>query len=161
MLCVNVDEEKSDEQYCELVDGMLPVDNPYFTFLSEVRLSQAFLGMAISTGKRSEELRRILDMLDTLASGVIDPDSKLSDQDRKMLNHADEVWLDLKEKMSSGDNRAASLLAASAHMRNAVSQLLACRKDPQIGEKISDYTLKYLRKLSVHAYREAIGHVML
>ena len=156
-----MDEEKPDEQYCDLTDGMLPVEHPYFRFLSEIRLAQASLGLAISVGKNSEELRRILDMLDALAIGVLDPDSKLSDPDRKMLNHADEVWLDLKEKMSSGDNKAAHLLAASAHMRSAVALLAECRKSGGLAENITDYTLKYLNKLSVHTYREAIGHVML
>ncbi len=161
LLRVIVEEDKPDEQYCELTDSMLPANHPYFSFLSEIRLAQAFLGMAISTGKRLEELRKILDMLDTLAAGVEDPDSKLADRDRKMLNHDDEVWLDLKEKMSAGDSRAANLLAASAHIRNAASQLLACRQRRDLGDSISDYTLNYLKKLSVHAYREAMGHVMM
>lgn len=156
-----MEDENPVEQYCDLVDGMLPVDHAYFKFISEVRLAEASLGLAISSGKGLEELRRILDMLDTLASGVIDPDVKLSDPDRKMLNHADEVWLDLKEKMSSADSRAANLLAASAHIRNSVAHLFECRKSTDMVEKVSDYTLKYLNKLSVHTYREAIGHVML
>ena len=52
------------------------------------------------------ETRLILDLLDTIVSGTEDPNVRLSDENRKMLNHADEVWLDLKEKLSSGDVRA-------------------------------------------------------
>ena len=100
-------------------------------------------------------------MLDTIVSGIEDPNVRLSDQNRKMLNHADEVWLDLKEKLSSGDQRAANLLAASAHMRNASSMLLKCSNMEKFENKIDPYTIKYLKKLSVHTYREAIGHVML
>ncbi len=155
------DEENPYEQYCELVEAHLPLDHPYFSFLSEVRLSESFLGLAVSTGKQLNETRSILDMLDTIVSGIEDPNVRLSDQNRKMLNHADEVWLDLKEKLSTGDQRAANLLAASAHMRNASSMLLKCSKMENFENKIDPYTIKYLKKLSVHTYREAIGHVML
>ncbi len=154
------DEESVSDQYCELVDSRLPLDHPYFSFLSEVREAESFLGLAVSVGKQLNETRLILDLLDTIVSGIEDPNVKLSDENRKMLNHADETWLDLKEKLSSGDARAAYLLSASAHMRTAAGLLIACRKSSEF-TMITDYTIKYLKRLSVHTYREAIGHVML
>jgi hypothetical protein len=154
------EEVNVSQQYCELVDSSLPLDHPYFSFLSEIRLAESFLGLAVSVGKRLNETRLILDLLDTIVSGIEDPNVRLSDENRKMLNHADEVWLDLKEKLSSGDVRAAYLLASSAHMSKAAGFLVACRKSSEFS-MITDYTLQYLKKLSVHTYREAIGHVML
>ncbi len=154
------EEVNVSQQYCELVDSSLPLDHPYFSFLSEIRLAESFLGLAVSVGKRLNETRLILDLLDTIVSGIEDPNVRLSDENRKMLNHADEVWLDLKEKLSSGDVRAAYLLASSAHMSKAAGFLVACRKSSEFS-MITDYTLQYLKKLGVHTYREAIGHVML
>jgi hypothetical protein len=154
------EERNVSEQYCELVDSRLPLDHPYFSFMSEIRQAESFLGLAISVGKRLNETRLILDLLDTIVSGIEDPNVRLSDENRKMLNHADEVWLDLKEKLSSGDVRTAYLLASSANMSKAVGSLVACRKFSDFS-MITDYTVQYLKKLSVHTYREAIGHVML
>ena len=154
------EEVNVSQQYCELVDSSLPLDHPYFSFLSEIRQAESFLGLAVSVGKRLNETRLILDLLDTIVSGIEDPNVRLSDENRKMLNHADEVWLDLKEKLSSGDVRAAYLLASSAHMSKAAGFLVACRKSSEFS-MITDYTLQYLKKLGVHTYREAIGHVML
>ena len=37
------DKENPNEQYCELVDAELPLDHPYFSFLSEVQYDQANL----------------------------------------------------------------------------------------------------------------------
>ncbi len=155
------EEEDPAYQYCEIVDSALALDHHYFSFLSSVRKAEADLGLAIGTGKSLNDTRHILDMLDTLVSGIEDPNVRLSDPDRKMLNHADEVWLDLKEKLSTGDQRTAYILSASANIRDAVGFLVACRKDIKFAEKIDNYTVKYLGKLSVHASREAIGHVML
>ena len=154
------EEGNVSEQYCELVDSKLPLNHPYFSFLSQIRMAESLLGLAISVGKRLNETRLILDLLDTIVSGIEDPNVRLSDEHRKMLNHADEVWLDLKEKLSSGDIRAAYLLASSAHMSEGVGYLVACRKLSEFS-MITDYTVQYLKKLSVHTYREAIGHIML
>jgi hypothetical protein len=67
----------------------------------------------------------------------------------------------MKAKMSAGDIRASHLLAAHAHLSDALSYLTVMKKDENLREFVSDYNMKYLSKLSVFVYREAIGHVML
>ncbi|MHB8397063.1 MAG: DUF1940 domain-containing protein [Thermoplasmataceae archaeon] len=156
-----MDEERYDQSYCELTDSLIRADHPFFFYLSEIQMAQAELGKAISSAIRLQETRAILDMLDAINGHLFDPDEQLPDRDRKMLNHAENVWLDVKQKLGQGDIRVASLLTASAHMRNAVSYLLIVRGDAEFSEKINDYVIKYLTKLSIHTYREAIGHVLL
>lgn len=148
-------------QYCDAIDGELRKDHAYFRYSAEIRLAEADLGLAVARGLRLNETRSLLEMLDTLMENLTDKESVLSDPDRKMLNHADDVWLDLKDKLMQGDQRTAHLLSASAHVQNAVSFLMELKKDEIFGEMVSDYQLKYLTKLSVHIYREAIGHVLL
>ncbi len=153
--------EDPEVQYCELIDEKISRSHPYFRYLSEARLAEASLGLAISQGTRLQELRLILDMLDTMLDNLNDPETVLSDPNRKMLNHADDVWLDLKEKLSQGDQRTAHLLSASAHIQNALSYLVELKSDEKFRDKISEYQMKYMGKLAVHVYREAIGHVLL
>ncbi len=157
----NDEQENPQEQLCEFNGKMLKRSHPIFGYVDEMRMAQAELGLAISEGVRLQATRELLDMLDTLSQSMIDPDSRLPDQQRKMLNHADEVWLDLKEKMSQGDRRAAHLLSSSAHMNRALSYLVECLDDTEFSNIIPDYLVKYLGKLSTFVYREAIGHVML
>lgn len=157
----NQDSESFLTKYCEITDSELPKDHNIFKYLSEMKMSEASLGLAISEGVRLQATREILDMFDTLYQILYDPDSKLPDPQRKRLNHADDVWLDMKEKMNAGDKRAAHLLNAHAHMDLALAYLVNCRNDPVFAEIIPEYLLKYLEKLSVFTYREAIGHVML
>ncbi|MCL4480160.1 MAG: DUF1940 domain-containing protein [Candidatus Thermoplasmatota archaeon] len=155
------EQENPREQMCQFNGKILSRDHPIFGYQDEIRMAQAELGLAISEGVRLQATRELLDMLDTLSQIMIDPESKLPDQQRKMLNHADEVWLDLKEKMSQGDRRAAHLLNSSAHMNRALSYLVKSAEDPEFSSLIPEYLLKYLGKLSTFVYREAIGHVML
>lgn len=157
----NEDHENPGEAVCQFNGKPLSRSHPIFKYQMEIRMAQAELGIAISAGVRLQATRELLDMLDTLSQIMIDPDSKLLDQQRKMLNHADEVWLDLKEKMSQGDARAAHLLNSSAHMELAVGYLVECKNDPEFKDMIPDYLIKYLGRLSTFVYREAIGHVML
>ena len=155
------EEENPRLKLCEYNDKLLPVDHPIFLYQMEIRMAQAELGLAIAEGIRLQETREILDMLDTLSQMMLDPETKLPDQQRKKLNHADDVWLDLKEKMSQGDRRAAHLLNGSAHIEMATAYLAKSDLDKEFSGSIPEYLLKYLGKLSVFVYREAIGHVML
>jgi|ACXJ01.1.fsa_nt_gi hypothetical protein len=154
-------EENYEMAICEYTGESLRRDHPIFSYQSEIKMAQASLGLAISEGVRLQASREILDMLDTLYQILADPESKLPDPQRKMLNHADDVWLDMKDKMSKGDRRAAFLLDSHAHMELALSYLVKSREDEQFRELIPDYLIKYLGKLSTFTYREAIGHVML
>lgn len=155
------EEEDFTKAVCEYTGTELPRDHPIFSYQMEMKLAQAEMGLAVAEGVRLQATRELLDMLDTLYQLLSDPESKLPDPQRKMLNHADEVWLDLKEKMSQGDRRAAHLLSSHAHMAKALGYLLESRKSEEFSELIPDYLVKYLGKLSTFTYREAIGHVML
>ncbi|MEM0157885.1 MAG: DUF1940 domain-containing protein [Thermoplasmataceae archaeon] len=155
-----VDEDYS-EALCQYTATKLPRIHPIFRFENEIKLAESFLGLSISEGVRLNETRELLDILDTLYENLSDPNSKLPDAQRKMLNHEEEVWLDVKDSMSRGDRRAAYLISAHAHLNNAISYLLECRATEEFKEIITDYQLKYLVKLSIKIYREAIGHVML
>ncbi len=155
------EEEDFTMDYCEITDSDLPRSHTYFKYDAEMKLALSSLGLAVSQGERIQATREILDMLDTLYANLTDPDSVLPDKQRKSLNHADRVWLDLKEKLSQGSARTAHLFASHAHMELALSFLLDLKKDQEFSEHISDYLVKYLGKLSVFTYREAIGHVML
>lgn len=157
-------EENSNEdrmEYCELLDRDLGNESDYFKFQNHVRLAFASLGLAVSTGVRLNATRELLDMVDQLYQNISDPDIALTDESRKKLNHADAVWLDLKQKMAAGDIRAAHLLDASSNLSLAHSYLCSLKKNEEFSGHISDYSLKYFKKLSVFIYREAIGHVML
>ncbi|EQD43751.1 protein containing DUF1940, partial [mine drainage metagenome] len=98
------------KRYCDVVDREIDAAHEYFLYISEMKLSMASLGLAVSSGIRLQSTREILDMLDALLQNITDPDSVLPDNQRKQLNHADEVWLDMKDKMSKGDLRASYLL---------------------------------------------------
>ncbi len=155
------EQEDYTSDYCEITDSNLPRSHPFFRYDAEMKLALTSMGLAVSQGERIQATREILDMLDTLYTNMIDPDSVLPDKQRKSLNHADSVWLDLKEKLSQGSARTAHLFAAHAHMQLALSYLMELKSDPDFKEHVSDYLVKYLGKLSVFTYREAIGHVML
>lgn len=158
-----VDEEQENLliAYCEAIDDNIPLNHVFFKYWSEMKLAQAMLGLAVSEGGRLQETREIMDMHDTLFGNLIDSESKLPDMQRKKLNHADEVWLDLKEKLSEGSRRTAYLYSAHSHMRLALAYLVELKGDQKFEGRISDYLLNYLDKLSIFTYREAIGHVML
>ena len=156
-----IPEENPEERYCDLIEENLPLDHPYFLYLSEMNQAEAFIGLSISSGSRVQELRKILDMFDTLMNNLSDPDSKLADPDRKMLNHAEESWTDAKEKLSTGNERTAYLMVASSHMFSALAYLERTRKDSRFSSLVTDYLLKYLGKLAIYVYREAMGHVLL
>lgn len=155
------EEEDYTIEFCDVTDSELPRSHVYFRYDAEMKMAIASLGLAVSQGERIQATREILDMFDTLYANLIDPDSVLPDKQRKSLNHADSVWLDLKEKLSQGNARAAHLLAAHSHMQMALSLLIELKNDSQFSDHVSDYLVKYLGKLSVFTYREAIGHVML
>ncbi len=157
----DIEEEDFTKTICEYTGEELPREHPIFAYQMEMKMAQAEMGLAIAQGVRLQATRELLDMLDTLYQVLIDSESKLPDAQRKMLNHADEVWLDLKEKMNRGDMRAAHLLSSHAHMGMALLYLLQARKDEKFVNLIPEYLIKYLGKLSVFTYREAIGHVML
>ncbi len=155
------EDEDFSKAISEYVEQPLRRDHPIFFYKMEMMLAEADIGLAISKGVRLNETRELLDMLDTLFNLLLDPDSKLPDQQRKRLNHADDVWLDPKSKMSSGDERVSWLLSSYAHMSKALAYLIKAREDPIFKDIIPDYLIKYLGKLSVFTYREAMGHVML
>ena len=156
-------EEKVDltRRYCDLLGEDIENSDPYFHYDSHVKLAFSCLGLAISTGIRIDATRELLEMTDKLYQNLTDSDVVLTDEHRKKLNHADDVWLDMKAKMSAGDIRASHLLAAHAHLSESLAYLTLMKKDERFSEFVTDYNLKYLSKLSVFVYREAIGHVML
>ncbi len=155
------DGENNGMLMCDLIGTEIPADHPFFRFQSRIRLSMSNLALAISCGVRLEETRELLDALDTLYSNLYDQEEKLSDQFRKRLNHEEEVWIDLKQKFFQGDQRSAYLLSAHSFLKMALSDLYVLKKDDVFADRISDYVLKYMYKLSVSIYREAMGHVML
>lgn len=148
-------------RFCDLTGEDIPSESPYFKYNSSMKQAFASLGLAISTGTRLAPTRELLEMADKLYENLTDSDVVLSDEHRKKLNHADDVWLDMKAKMNAGDIRAAHLLSASCHLSDAHSYLSQMSNDLSFKDLITDYNLKYLSKLSVYVYREAIGHVML
>ncbi|HLH86111.1 MAG TPA: DUF1940 domain-containing protein [Thermoplasmataceae archaeon] len=160
-MALNPENEDFSTAFCTYTESALPRGHPIFKFDNEIKLAEAFLGLAVSEGVRLNETRELLDMLDTLYQNLTDPNSKLPDQQRKGLNHEEEVWLDMKDKMNRGDRRSAFLLASHAHLSNAISFLLECKSMAEFKDIINDYQVKYLSKLSIRIYREAIGHVML
>ncbi|MCL4315231.1 MAG: DUF1940 domain-containing protein [Candidatus Thermoplasmatota archaeon] len=155
------DGENNGMLMCDLIGTEIPADHPFFRFQSRIRLSMSNLALAISCGVRLEETRELLDALDTLYNNLYDQEEKLSDQFRKRLNHEEEVWIDLKQKFFQGDQRSAYLLSAHSFLKMALSDLYVLKKDDVFADRISDYVLKYMYKLSVSIYREAMGHVML
>lgn len=148
-------------RFCDLLGEHIGNESPYFQYDSSMKLAFSSFGLAVSTGIRIDATRELLEMEDKLYQNLSDSDTVLSDEHRKKLNHADDVWLDMKAKMSAGDIRASHLLAAHAHLSEALKNLTLLKKDDNFSEFVSDYNLKYLSKLSVFVYREAIGHVML
>ncbi len=148
-------------RFCDLTGEDISSDSPYFKYNASMRQAFASLGLAISTGTRLAPTRELLEMSDKLYENLTDSDAVLSDEHRKKLNHADDVWFDLKAKMNAGDIRAAHLLSASCHLSDAHGYLTELSNDVSFKDLITDYNLKYLAKLSVFVYREAIGHVML
>jgi Domain of unknown function (DUF1940). len=148
-------------RFCDLTGEEISSESPYFKYNSSMRQAFASLGLAISTGTRLVQTRELLEMADKLYENITDNDVVLSDEHRKKLNHADDVWFDMKAKMNAGDIRAAHLLSASCHISDAHSYLTELSKEMSFKDLITDYNLKYLSKLSVYIYREAIGHVML
>lgn len=157
----HTDNENFLQEYCELIDAEIDSTSDYFKFQNSVKMAFASLGLAVSTGIRINATRELIDMLDQLYQNVTDPDIALTDESRKKLNHADDVWLDMKQKMAAGDIRSSHLLNASSHVSLAHSYLCALKKEEEFSDAITDYSLKYFKKLSVFIYREAIGHVML
>ena len=153
--------EDVNKRFCDLLGDFVDNNSPYFKYDSCMKLAFSSIGLAISTGIRIDATRELLEMADKLYQNLSDSDTVLSDEHRKKLNHADDVWLDMKAKMSAGDIRASHLLAAHAHLSDALSYLTVMKKDENFREFVSDYNMKYLSKLSVFVYREAIGHVML
>ena len=85
-------------RYCQALDAEIDAAHDYFLYISEMKLAIASLGMAVASGIRLQATREILDMADTLYQNITDPDSTLPDNQRKQLNHAEEVWLDMKAK---------------------------------------------------------------
>ncbi|MGP6220980.1 DUF1940 domain-containing protein [Caldiplasma sukawensis] len=148
-------------RYCELMDDMIEGDNEFFKMENHYLSAISFLGLAASTGVRVNEIRELIDMVDTLSQCIKDPDVKLSDDIRKKINHAEEAWLDIKEKMSNGDARTAYLLLAYKELSDAHASLCKMKKDPKFSEYISDYILNYTLKGAFYIQSKAIGDVRL
>ena len=155
------EEQDPGTAYCDPLDRYLPLDHPYFSYISHIRLAQASLGIAASDSKKLEVTKSFIEILDTLSENLFDPDTVLQDSVRKPMNHVEDVWLDMKEKMMQGDVRGASLLSAHSHLKIALGYLVILRKDDTFREYVTDYLLKYMGKLSIMIYREAMGHVLL
>ena len=153
--------EDVNVSFCALVEKDIPLNHDFFLYEACIKLAQANIGLAISSGSKLQETREILDMLDTISSGIYDNDVKLPDEQRKKIRRSEDTWIDMKEKMSRADLRSAYLLSASAYMQQALSHLIAARGDKDFTGLISDYAIKYLHKLSLYTYREAIGHVLM
>ncbi|OWP57550.1 MAG: hypothetical protein B2I17_00200 [Thermoplasmatales archaeon B_DKE] len=157
-----VDEgEDVNVSFCDLIEKDIPLSHEFFRYQTCINLAQANIGIAISTGSKLQETREILDMLDTISSGIYDSDVRLPDDQRKKIRRSEDTWIDMKEKMSKADLRSAYLLGASSYMQDAVGHLVAARADKDFSGLISDYTIKYLHKLSQYTYREAMGHVLM
>ena len=93
----HTDNENFLQEYCELIDAEIDSTSDYFKFQNSVKMAFASLGLAVSTGIRINATRELIDMLDQLYQNVTDPDIALTDESRKKLNHADDVWLDMKQ----------------------------------------------------------------
>jgi hypothetical protein len=153
--------ENVNVAFCDLIEKEIPLNHDFFLYEASIRLAQANIGLAISAGSKLQETREILDMLDTISSGIYDSDIKLMDDQRKKIRRTEETWIDMKEKMSKADLRSAYLLSASAHMQEALGHLISAKADSDFSAFISDYAVKYLHKLSLYTYREAMGHVLM
>ncbi len=153
--------DNADERYCDAIDRMIKADHPYFMYRSAIVEAEAFLALSVASGYRVNEIREIIEMLDTIFENMTDRNAVLPDNLRKMLNHSEDVWLDLKDKFSSGDTRAAYLAAASSEMSRALHYLILLKDDESFKELVSSYQINYLKLLSIHTYREAMSHVLL
>ncbi len=148
-------------RYCELIDKKLPPDHEFFIYESHIRITQSFLGLAVSEARNTEKIRKMLDILDTLNQHVYDSDTVLPDMVRKELRREDGEWIDVDQKMDAGDKYTAYLIAAAANLRIAVSYIYKLKNEDDFKEHIDEYFLQYSFKLINMINNEALGNVLL
>jgi hypothetical protein len=153
--------EEDTGEYCELIDKNIPADHEFFLYEAHVKIVQSFLGLAVSEARNVEKVRRMLDILDTLNENIYDNDTVLPDQTRKALRHEEKEWVDIDQKMDSGDKYTAYLVLAASNLRIALAELWKLKRDPDFSGHITDYTLEYMPKLINMINNEAIGNVLL
>ena len=153
--------EDINNQYCDLIDKDLPLNHKFFRYDSEIKITESFIGLAISEGKNVEKLRDIIDILDTLNQNLYDNDVKLPDMVRKELRREDSTWVDIDQKMNDGNKYTAYLIIASSHLRNAITYLYELKSDSDFSSHITDYQIEYMLKLVNRINDEAIGDVLL
>ncbi len=153
--------EDINNQYCDLIDKDLPLNHKFFRYDSEIKITESFIGLAISEGKNVEKLRDVIDILDTLNQNLYDSDVKLPDMARKELRREDSTWVDIDQKMNDGNKYTAYLIIASSHLRNAISYLYELKSDGDFSSHITDYQIEYMLKLVNRINNEAIGDVLL
>lgn len=154
-------DEDINNQYCDLIDKDLPLNHTFFKYDSEIKIAESFIGLAISEGKNVDQLRNIIDILDTLNENLYDSDVKLEDMVRKQLRREDSTWVDINQKMNDGNRYTADLIIASSHLRNAVSYLYELKNDDDFSEHVNNYQIEYMLKLINRLNNEAIGDVLL
>ncbi|MCL4452904.1 DUF1940 domain-containing protein [Ferroplasma sp.] len=148
-------------EYCELVEKKLPVDHKFFLYESQIKIVQSFLGLAISEARNIEKIREMLDILDTLNENIYDNDTVLPDNVRKSLRREAKEWVDIEQKMDSGDKYTAYLILAASNLRIALSYLVSLREDADFSGHIGEYPVEYMQKLINMINNEAVGNVLL
>ncbi|MEM0140289.1 MAG: DUF1940 domain-containing protein [Ferroplasma sp.] len=154
-------DEDINYEYCELVDKKIPLSHKFFEYESHIRITQSFLGLAVSEAKNTEKIRKMLDILDTLNQNLYDSDTVLPDMVRKELRREDKEWIDIGQKMDAGDTYTAYLIAAAANLRMALSCLSELKEDSDFKSHITDYALEFMIKLANMINNEALGNVLL
>ena len=148
------------DEYCDIIDDYIDAKSPYFLYRENINLAMSFLGLAISEGSKVNEIRECIDILDTLTQHLYDKSIVLKDSIRKSLNHEDESWLDITEKMANGNKTTAFMFAAAAHLRLAVNYLLLMEDDGKFKDFIDDYIKNYMLKLVLRIKSIGISEVL-
>jgi len=154
-------DEDVNKQYCDLIDKDIPLNHKFFRYDSEIKITESFIGLAISEAKNVEKLRDMIDILDTLNQNIYDNDVKLDDMVRKELRREDPTWVDISQKMNDGNKYTAYLIIAASHLRNAISYLYELKNDDDFSPHINDYQIEYMLKLVNRLNNEAMGDVLL
>ncbi len=156
-----MEDENINNEYCDLLDRELPINHRFFIYDSELKICESYLGLAISEGGNVEKAKDILDIIDTLNEHIYDHGTVLPDNVRKSLRHEKKEWIDIKEKMNSGNKYVAYLVMSASHMRIMLSYLHELKMDTDFASYIDDYVIEFLEKLINKTLNEAMGDVLL
>ncbi|AAT43323.1 DUF1940 domain-containing protein [Picrophilus oshimae] len=148
------------DEYCDIIDDYIDIRSPYFAYREEINLTMAFLGLAVSEGSKVPEIKECIDILDVLTQHLYDKNVVLKDSVRKSLNHEDESWLDITEKMENGNKTTAYMFAAAAHLRLAINYITDMENDERFKDFIDDYTINYMLKLVLRIKNTGISEVL-